>query len=102
MQRPTAKHQMKLRESCERLVNRIEGAGGVKDSKRPTELTNLGSWWPTEIKLPVKEHSEAVPRTPFVADVQLGLHMSPLTIGTEVVSDCYLPLDPVPITGLPG
>ena len=38
----------------------------------------------------------------FVANVQLGLHMGPLTIGTEVVSDCYLPLDPVPITGLPG
>jgi len=40
---------VELRESCARVGESIEGAGGVKDTtRRPTESTNLGLWGLTE------------------------------------------------------
>jgi hypothetical protein len=44
VQRPTAKHQMELGESCRngRVEDRIVGVKGVKDTTRPTESTHLG------------------------------------------------------------
>ena len=55
MQRPTAKHQAELKESCGRVGDRIKGAGEVKDTTtRPTELTNLGPWGLIETEPPTK------------------------------------------------
>jgi hypothetical protein len=33
--------------------------------------------------------------------MQLDLYVSPTTIVEEIVPDCCLPVDPVPLTGLP-
>jgi len=47
---------VELRESCERVRGKIEGAEGVKDTlKRPTESNNLGPWVLTETELTPKE-----------------------------------------------
>jgi hypothetical protein len=83
MQRPTTKHQSELRESCGRVGDKTERAKGVKDTRRPTESTNLGSWGLTETEPPTKEHAGAGPSAPppFVADMPFGLHVDPLTNG---------------------
>ena len=58
MQRPTAKHQEELGESCERVRDKTEQARGVKDTtRRPTESTNLDPEELTESELPTKEHA---------------------------------------------
>jgi hypothetical protein len=59
MKRPTAKNQAKLWENYARFGDRIEQAGGVKDTTRPIESTNKGSQDLTETEPPTKEHSEA-------------------------------------------
>ena len=42
----------------------------------------------TEIEWPTKAHAQTSPRPPtYVADVQLGLHRGPPTIGVGTVSD---------------
>ena len=88
MQRPTAKHQAELKESCGRVGDRIERAGEVKDiTRRPTESSNLDPWGLTETEPPTKEHAGADPTNTLVADVQLGLHLGLLTIGAEATSD---------------
>ena len=90
MQRPTAKHQEELGESCERVRDKTEQARGVKDTtRRPTESTNLDPEELTESELPTKEHAGAESRTPniLVTDVQLGLHVCPLRTGVAAVSD---------------
>ena len=47
---------MKLREARGRVVGRIEGLGGDKDStRRPTESTNLDPWGLPETEPPTKE-----------------------------------------------
>ena len=84
MQRPRAKHQAEIRESCERVGDRTEQARGVKDTtRRSTESTNLGLCRLIETEPLTKEHAGGEPRPPytFVADGQLGLHVGPLTIG---------------------
>jgi hypothetical protein len=89
MQRPTSKHHVELRESCGRMGDRREQAGGVKDTtRRLTESTNLGLWGLTEPGLPTREHAGAgpSPRPTFVAKVQLGLHVGPLTSEAGAVS----------------
>ena len=83
MQRPTGKHHVELRESCGRMGDRREQAGGVKDTtRRPTVSTNLGLWGLTEPGLPTREHAGAgpSPRPTFVAKVQLGLHVVPFPL----------------------
>jgi hypothetical protein len=77
MQRPTAKHQAKLRELCERVGHRIELAR-EDTTGRPTESTNLGPWGLTDTEPPTKYHA---------ADVQLGAHVGPLTFEAGAVSD---------------
>lgn len=62
---------------------------GVKDTtRRPAEWANLGSWGLTEPGLPTRRHPGAGPRPPhtFGVDVQLGLHLGPLTSGAGAVS----------------
>jgi hypothetical protein len=60
MQRPTAQHHTKLRESCGSEEAWIDWAGGVKDTtRRPTESTNLGPWWLTEMEPSTKEDAMA-------------------------------------------
>jgi hypothetical protein len=47
---------VELRKSCRRVEERIDGAREVKDTTRkPTELTNSGSWRLTETEPPTKE-----------------------------------------------
>jgi hypothetical protein len=51
--------------SLRRVGNRIERAGGVKDTtRRPTESTKLGPWVLTEAESPSKEYAGARPRPP--------------------------------------
>ena len=83
MQKTIAKHQAELRESCGRVQGSTEGAGGVKDTiRRPTESTNLGLWWLTDAEPSTKSNEGTEPRPlyTFVVDMQLGFHMSPLTM----------------------
>jgi hypothetical protein len=60
-----------LGESCRKVGDRIEQAGGAKDiTKRPTESTNMGPWGLTETEPPIIEFARARPSPPtFVADV---------------------------------
>lgn len=53
----------------------------------PTELTNLDPWELSETEPPTKEHTQAGPRPPrsYVADMKLGLHVSPPTTGVGTV-----------------
>lgn len=58
--RPTAKHWVKLEESCGRVRGRIGGHTGDKNyTRRATESTNLGPW---ETGAPTKEHTWIGPR----------------------------------------
>jgi hypothetical protein len=52
-------------------------AGNRNPTGRPKESTNLV--WLLETEPPTKKHTKAGPRLPyiFVADVKLGLHVSP-------------------------
>lgn len=43
---------------------RIAGTGVVKDTKGPTESTNLGPWGLTDTEPPTKEDAGAEPRSP--------------------------------------
>lgn len=57
MQRPTAKHQVELGESCGNVGDRSGQTRGVKDiTRRPTQSANLGPWELTETEAPTKEH----------------------------------------------
>jgi hypothetical protein len=62
MQRPMAKHQAEFGESC--VGDWIEGAGGAKNTTRPSESTNLGPWGFTETEPPIKEHAGTRPGPP--------------------------------------
>ena len=63
MQRPTAKHQVKVWESCGSLGVRTNQAEGLKDiTRHATESINLGPWGLSEIESPIKEHAGAGPR----------------------------------------
>ena len=54
----------------------------------------------TEPGPPTREHTGAGPGPyTFVANVQLGLHVGPLTSGVGAVWVCFLPF---PLPGLPG
>lgn len=57
MQRPSVKQQAEVRESCGRVEKRTEGAGGVEDTRRLTELTNLGPQRLTETEPLSKEYA---------------------------------------------
>jgi hypothetical protein len=86
MQRPTAKHWMQLRDFYGRFRERIDSPEGDRNStRRPTESTNLDPWGFWETEPPAKEHtqsrSSSSPPPTHVADVQLNLHVSPLTTG---------------------
>ena len=46
---------LKIEESYERVRGRIKGSREDKDTtKRPTESANLGPWWLTETKPPIR------------------------------------------------
>jgi hypothetical protein len=67
MQRPRVKHQAELGESCERVGDRTEGTGGVKNTtRRCTESTNLCPWQLTETEPPTKKHAGDGPRFPII------------------------------------
>jgi hypothetical protein len=107
MQRCAAKLLMELRESRGGVRERTEEAGGVKDTtRRPTESTTLSPWELTETEATTKEHSGAGSSstccpTPFVVDMQLGLHVGPLTIGAGAASEnCCLSLNLLSLAGL--
>jgi hypothetical protein len=59
------------------------GVRGVKDTTRkPTEPTNLGPWGLTEAELmPKSMHGPDLGTS--VVDVQLGLHVGSLIVGSE-------------------
>jgi hypothetical protein len=81
MQRPTAKQQEELKESCGSVSGSTVGAKEVKDStRRPTESTNLDHWVLTEIEPPTKEHGLDLDPIHICTGVQLVLHINPLTI----------------------
>jgi hypothetical protein len=102
MQRPTARHQIGLNGSCERVGNRIEG---VKDNtRRPTESTNLGPWDLKETEPLTKEHAWAGLSTPyrFVADYNLVFIWVSKQVKPGSFSDYVcLALDPLPLSRLP-
>jgi hypothetical protein len=51
--------------TCERMGDRTEQAGEIKDTtRRPTESTNMGPWGLTEPGPPTREHAGAGPRPP--------------------------------------
>ena len=55
-----------LRESYERIVGKIEGAGRIKIIRRkPAEPTNLGLWGLPETEPPTKEYALIGPRLPI-------------------------------------
>lgn len=91
MQRCTAKYQLELTETCRRIRERTEGAGGFKGTARGLEeSTTLVPLVPTETKPLTKEHSYTGPSIPscaFVADVTLRLHVGPLYTGAGAVSN---------------
>jgi hypothetical protein len=93
MQRLTAKYQVKFRESCWRVGDRIEWVREVKNAtRRPTESTNLCPWELTVTEPPTREHSGAGPSMTYVAEGQLGLHVDLLIIGEGAISvsvDCH-------------
>ena len=62
MQRPTAKHQEEQRESSERVGDRTEQAGSVKNTTRPTESTNMCPLELSETESPTRELAGAGPR----------------------------------------
>jgi hypothetical protein len=76
------------RESCERVRNRIEQAGEVKDIiRRPTESPDLGPWGSQNLgHQPKSTHGLDLGPHTFVANVQFGLHVCPLTRGAGTVS----------------
>ena len=85
------------------MGDRSKQVGGVKDTTiRLTESTNLRPWRLTEIRPPTKESCKGWTYTPytFVEDVQLSLHMGPLSIGSGAVSFPYRWI-PFPLSGLP-
>jgi hypothetical protein len=103
MQRFIANHQLELGESCGRVGHRIEWARGVKDTPhRTTESTRFCLWGLTVTKSPTKEHAGAAPSVSHICSriepwtscgsptIQVGLWL------------CCLPLDPLPLPGLPG
>lgn len=56
-----------LRESYERIVGKIEGAGRIKIIRRkPAEPTNLGLWGLQETEPPTKEYELIGPRLPVL------------------------------------
>ena len=70
---------------------------GPRTPQEEVQSPNLGPWALKQTIPPTKEHVGAGPRCPYtlVVDVQLGLHMSLLTIGTGAVSGsigCHLVL----------
>jgi hypothetical protein len=60
MQRPTAKNQVDLRESCGRVGDGSEQARGIKNTtKRPAESINLDPWGLKQSGPPTREHAGA-------------------------------------------
>ena len=106
MQIPTSKHQVKVWKSCGSVRDRIEQAGGVKDTTRSAIVsTNLSPWGLTETKPPQWKSTHRL---------DLGsLHIcsrcavwsscgSPYNWNWGCLWLCYLPLDLLPLTGMPG
>jgi len=56
----------------------MEGAGGVKDTTRPAESTNLGPWGLPETEPPTKEHTGAGPGRSHMGS----------TFGSEMTQGC--------------
>ena len=78
------------------IRGRIEQAEGVKNTtKRYTESTNLGLWGHTETEPPTKEHAGAGPSSlsTFISNVQLSLHVGPLTTGVGLSQTLLLDIE---------
>jgi hypothetical protein len=74
---------------CAVRVRRVESPEGDRNlTRRPTESTNLDTWSLSETMPPTKEYARARCRSThtYVADVQLGLQVSPSTIGVRAIS----------------
>jgi hypothetical protein len=106
MQRPTAKHQAKLGESCRRVQGRTERPEGsrIPQEDLQGQLTSLSPWDLTGTEPPTKEHAGAGAKPPTrLKQMQLGLHVGPLKVqggGWESLT-LLLPLDHLPLAGLP-
>lgn len=90
MQRPTAKHQVELKQACGSIRDRSEQVGALKDTRRiPTESTNLDPWGLEEPEVPTKKQTGARPRVPthLKQTCNFVLHLGTLTIGPRAVSD---------------
>jgi hypothetical protein len=67
----------------------IEGPeGDRKFTGRPTESTNLDSWWLLATEPPTKEHIGAGPRPPcaYVEDMQFSLHVDLATTEERTIT----------------
>jgi hypothetical protein len=69
---------MEFKNSYGRIGEKTVGPEGDRISTgRPTELTNLALWRPSETEPTTKEHTQNIPRPPYIciSDVQLCLHL---------------------------
>ena len=89
MQRPTAKHQAKLGESCRRVQGRTERPEG---SRIPQEDLQSQLTWAHGGSQKLNHQPESIqglhlgPLT-YIAAMKLAFHVSPLTIGAGADSD---------------
>ena len=86
------KHQVELGESCGGVGGRIEGARGLKDTRKPT---NLGPERLTDIELPSREHAWMDPGLLYVCNsCTAGSSSRPPKVGAETVPACLWVLFP--------
>ena len=69
----------RTQKSYKRVEGRIKGARGINyTTRRPTESTNFGPWGSQRLNhQPKNMHELDLGPHIYVADVQLGLHVSP-------------------------
>lgn len=89
------------------MRNRIERVRGIKDTRIPTESTNLGPWELTETEPPTKEHASPRPDTStprYICSRYADWSSCGSTNNWSRVCLwlCCLPLNTVPLPGLPG
>ena len=97
-QEPTTEHQAEPREFCGRVGDKIESDGRStsqvlqRDSQRLNHQAKSMQW---------PDLATHTPPHTFVAYMQLGFHVCPLTVGVQAVWRCCLTLNPLPLSGLP-
>ena len=102
MQRPRAKHRVALGESYGRVGEELrESEGSRTPPEDPQSQLTVGTWGLMETEPLTIGHPGAAQRPLTYTSVtqgQIALHVGPLTVRVEAVSDCCLPLDLHPLT----